>query len=566
MEKVPEFDMYEFIDDGFIGDSVNRSFYTILGKYIPEVKHDFSTANLINTIPMLKKYIGKSNNSQDENQDNKDGESTPGTEYATDIYPYIDRYKTEVAALIKVLYSKVEGTELFESTEAEQLSEEDTNRILEELKDATKDDSACKDFKTIEEFLEYATKTMNDPKTKSLRDSIVKNAIQYDDSEHIYSTRLFLLKTIYVPQAKEKFRGASYVDKNEGKVPDWKEIDYIRRVISRPEGLREYDEYYQFANTRIRAAVQKAIAKERMAVICEQKRFVQANDNIAESLPVGKYETAKSVPAATLLFDKLKRSPEKTENSWSLESFSKPEVICDMFANYSENGVENQRVIAIRYGKFKYQKPSDSNLFNLDEVSDMPELVGISRIGKDGTKNYFVLMPPLSRLVFRKKDDPTIEPDEQPYGFTIREKFEVPGSRGKTTYAYHESSADIVDTDGVRYNTFLSKGIPENLKDFYAKVYFSDEYLKQAISHNARYVGTVADTDDGPRIRPSDIGKTDLAAAHYAVKYPGFVDGRKVKSLEKYCSSGELDIRQYTMIQELERQAPKKTKNDRSVR
>ena len=46
MDKIPEFDMYEFVDDG-----VNKSFYTILGQYLPkELNGDFSTASLINCL------------------------------------------------------------------------------------------------------------------------------------------------------------------------------------------------------------------------------------------------------------------------------------------------------------------------------------------------------------------------------------------------------------------------------------------------------------------------------------------------------------------------------------
>lgn len=532
MEKLPEFDMYEFIDDG-----VNKSFYTILGEYIPEVNKNFSTANLINSIPNLRVHSGNAR-------------------------AYKERYKSDVLDLIKVLNSKAESAELFENSTNQRLSEEETATILEELNEAarmaTQDGEKHQVFETIPEALEFATKTIDDSNMKPLRDAIVINAIQYDEPEHSYVSRLTLLKTIFIPQAIAKFNSIPHEDKKNGKVEDWDKIGYIRRVFSKPDGLREYDEYYRNANARIKVAMENAIKRERTSIICEQKRYAYANAEIAESLPTGIYETSKSVPAATLLFDKLKRNPEKHESSWSFESFQKPEVICDMEANYSEAGIENQRVIAIRYGKFKYQKPKELGVFNIDESYDMPELVGITRLGKDGLKNYFVLMPPLSKLVFRPKDDPTVEADELPYSFKATEKSEIPTRSGKNAVVYQEKPVEIVDKNGVKYNTFLLKGIPDRLKDYYAKVYFSDEYLSQVISNNARYLGNVEETDDGIRIRPSDIGKEDLAAAHYAIKYPGIVDGRKVRSLEQYCNSTELEMKQFTMIQDVEKAAIKK--------
>ena len=168
MNKLPELDMYEFIDDG-----IHRSFYTILGSYLPELNGDFSTANLVNGIPTLKVTSGQE-------------------------LPYKKTYQRDVEKMIKLMLSKVDGPELFETSTNGRMSDEEFKRIFDELKASTSDNSDCKFFVTIKEFLDYATKHMEDPNTKPLRDSIVTNAMPYAEPEDVYNLRTNLLNTIYV--------------------------------------------------------------------------------------------------------------------------------------------------------------------------------------------------------------------------------------------------------------------------------------------------------------------------------------------------------------------------------
>ena len=48
MKNIPLYDMYDFIDDG-----VNESIYTMLNRYHPDLKKDFSLSNLLNHLPEL---------------------------------------------------------------------------------------------------------------------------------------------------------------------------------------------------------------------------------------------------------------------------------------------------------------------------------------------------------------------------------------------------------------------------------------------------------------------------------------------------------------------------------
>ena len=95
------------------------------------------------------------------------------------------------------------------------------------------------------------------------------------------------------------------------------------------------------------------------------------------------------------------------------------------------------------------------------------------------------------------------------------------------------------------YKRFFSFPRIESQKEFFAKVLFSDEYLYAAIENNAKYIGSVVETDNGLVIRPSDVEKLDLAAAYYASYHPGLVDGVPTKSFSKYCASHELLLKQY---------------------
>ena len=84
--------------------------------------------------------------------------------------------------------------------------------------------------------------------------------------------------------------------------------------------------------------------------------------------------------------------------------------------------------------------------------------------------------------------------------------------------------------------------------------------MSSAITNNARYIGAVEESENGLKIKPSDIGKEHLAAAYYAAQYPGRVNGVMVKSFEKYCTSGELEMLQYNAINRHEKERAKNSK------
>lgn len=528
MENFQQQDMYDFIDDG-----VNKSIYTILNEYHPFLKRDFSLASLVNHMPDIE-FV---------NSDPK---------------AYIQNYQSIVDSFAKVLLEKTSTGKLFEDR-GEDTSKDELNRIFEELKASCEGNSDCKFFSTIREYVEYAQKTIEDPETKPLRDAIVKNAVEFLSPEEADKHRERLIGMIYFAQAENRAKSVNKMSRRPGQYPEWDRLQAIKKILIRKNGLKEYDEYYEEASREIKEAALAAMKKARVATTCRIKRAsfaIRALEPTRARYPQFKNEKMES------LFEKLKRMPKKEENSWSYTPLENPELLCDLQADYSEDGIENQRVVAFRYGRFKYGKTqNEEGGFNIDNTDIMPELVGISRIGKDGTKTYFVLMPPIDRIKYRPVTDKTVDPGDRLLKFTVTQDVEVPTSSGKKRVQRKTMPTDIVDAKtGKKVNIFRNKEIPEELEEFFAKVYFSDEYLSSVIENNARYLGSVEQTESGPVIITSDEGKLDLAAAHYAAHFPGRIGRTMVRDFESFCSSAELEIKQYNLINEREKKLKAKSK------
>lgn len=518
MEGYKQQEIYDFVDDG-----VNKSIYTIFNQYHPFLKRDFSLANLVNHIPDI--------------------------EFLSSGKIFIQDYQSIVGTFSKLLLEK---TNTQKGNVDERLSGDELNRIFEELKASCEGNSDCKFFSTIREYVEYAQKTIEDPEKKPLRDAVVKNAVDFLSPEDRYRHRERLLTLVYLSQAENKVKAANPKRREAGQIPEWDTLQAIKKILHRKNGLRDYEEFYDEASKEIRRAALAAMQKARVSTTCKMKRasFVRG------ALEPTKASLSKPADARTEeLFDKLKRVPKKEDNSWSFESLRKPELLCDLEANYSEDGLENQRVVAFRYGRFKYGRTENQDgVINIDNTEVMPELVGISRIGKDGTKTYFVLMPPIDRIVYRSVKDKTVDPGDRLLKFTITQDVEVPTASGGKRIERQTRPTDVVDgKTGKKVNIFRNKDIPEELEEFFAKVYFSDEYLTSVIEGNARYLGSVEQGESGPIIRPSDESKLDLAAAHYAVYHPGRVDRVMARNFESFCSSTELEIRQYNLVNEREK-------------
>lgn len=529
MENFQQQDMYDFIDDG-----VNKSIYTIFNQYHPFLKRDFSLASLVNHIPDIE-FINS-------------GEI------------FIRDYQGIVNSFAKLLLEKT-------STKAgnldTRLSGDELNRIFDELKASSEKNLDCQSFSTIREYIEYAQKNISAPETKKLRDAIVRNSVGFLSPEQKYKDREKLMSLVYLSQAENRVKALYPKRREPGEIPEWDRLQAIKKILTRSNGLMEYEEFYDEASKEIRNAALAAMQKARVTTTCKLKRA----SFVKEALRQTKASLSKPLDAKTEeLFDKLKKEPRKEDNSWSFDPLEKPELLCDIQANYSENAIENQRVVAFRYGRFKYGRTqNEQGGFNIDNTDVMPELVGITRIGKDGTKTYFVLMPSIDRIKYRSVKDKTLDPGDRLLKFTVTQDAKVPTLSGRKRFQKQTMPTNIVDAKtGKKINIFRNKEIPEELEEYFVNVYFSDEYLSSVIENNARYLGTVEQGENGPVIIPTDEAKLDLAAAHYAARFPGRVGKIMVKDFDSYCRSTELEIRQYNLVNERERLLREKSKKSGS--
>lgn len=532
MESLRIYDIYDFVDDG-----INESIYTILTRYHPYMKKDFSLANMINHITEVE------HNEAQERSDKS-------------IY---EKYFSELADCL------ASHTTLYGGIQEKSVPEERKKQIFASLSEICKDIPECKDFITVKAYTEFAKKNMDDPKTKPLRDAIVDNAVEFFPREDAYLIQSVLLKGIYLDRAIKKATPLEHKNRKIGDYPELDRMKAFNQILMKKEGLQEYEEFYYEAQAKIREAALKAMEKARIETVCTTKRKKAVKAEINPS--ISSDQTVAAATPISAMFDPLKRIPKKGESAWVYESLKEPELLCDLDANYSKDGIENQRVIAIRLGKLKYKDPQILEGLNYDRTAEMPELIGVTRIGKDETKNYFVLMPPIDRLTFRPVGEKPQEPGEKPFEFSITQDIQVQTRSGLTRIERQTNSADIVDAKtGQKMNAFKNKEIPEALKEFFAKVYFSDEYLSAAIENNARYIGHVVETDNGPQIRASDVEKADIAAAHYAAYHPGIVDKLPTKSFTKYCASFELQLKYYNALKKHQREKDASKKKDEDAR
>ena len=521
MKNIPLYDMYDFIDDG-----VNESIYTMLNRYHPDLKKDFSLSNLLNHLPELGSTDAQ-------------------------IKGFSVTYEKDFAVLADILADKTKKFRAYQEQE-EAVSDEERNGIFSQLQAICKGIPECQNFSTVKEYTDFAKTTVASKNMKPLRDVIVSHAVNFLPEDKILFMRTVLLKNAYLAKALEKAKEVDHKTRKPGEYPEIDKLQAIGKILMRNNGLQEYDEFFGEAQAKIREAALKAMEKARIESVCEIKRKKSVRSGINSSISKDAKE-AEKLPISSM-FEELKRKPMIGENRWAYESLKKPELLCDLEANYSNDGIENQRVIAFRLGKLKYKNPVEMEGFNIDRTAEMPELIGVTRMGNDGNNTYFVLMPPIDRLTFRPVGEIPQDPGEKPYSFTITKDVQVTTRSGLTRIERRSEVANIVDSKtGQKLNAFKNKEIPENLKEFFAKVYFSDEYLSNAIENNARYIGSVVETDNGPQIRTADVEKYDLAAAHYAALHQGTVDKIQTRSFESYCSSFELELKQYNLINAYQR-------------
>ena len=445
----------------------DETIYDVLNKKLPILNGDYSTLNLINGLSLL-------------------GDSP----LLTNEYKKIIKDSAEI----------IQNALLPEENETKKMTAEEKENLLVNLQSLRALNNTIPVCEKMEDYLEYVTSEnfIMNPSALLLRNIIIQEALKYAPDDYEKKIRKELMSTAYLPKYREFVKQQGVVRKQQ--VPqEQEEIQAIYSFVLASNNLAEYDALLESMKTRMDFYNRKAI----MAVACEAKRARFVRNALLETLPPERTETLKKegLNIPELLFNHTEYKQNENSFVWDVKEFKNPQVVMDTTAKYTNDGSADQRVIAISYGKFAY-----GNIFQKDGrptyVSDFMELVGVSRIGEDGQKNYFILVP------FMNKE------------------FEKDGTFDYQKYMKAQKNPDILPTINYGYNgeayALNLERIPEEVRAFYANVYFSDVYLKNVIENNYRYAGMVTVNNHMPQIEASDKtfdNSTDMEAARFAMNH-----------------------------------------------
>lgn len=336
---------------------------------------------------------------------------------------------------------------------------------------------------------------------------------------------------------------------------DVEEMLFADRTLSSPAKIREYDRYLKSYNDRVKAYMEK----EAESVRCGAKRDKVIISELSKTMSAPDRRKANINGLESVIFGTPPRQKPAREGtfSWGLRERKEPLVVLDTFAEYSKGGVENQRVVAVSYGKFGY-----GTMFNNDGrptiASEALDLVGVTRLGKDGVHTYFILVP-FSDIKFKRADEivPGID-DERVLKVngrrtTIMDSATVDRLENleKMGIGKHSPHYKSVARSGMLHMVYTEK-IPEEQVDFFSKVAFSDRLLSTAVEDNYRFLGGVHETDKGFVMDSSYTRNAyDVEAAKYALEHRGYVGQKRYTTFDAYCKSTELMSKHLGLVRDI---------------
>lgn len=327
-----------------------------------------------------------------------------------------------------------------------------------------------------------------------------------------------------------------YPDRSSIYYPEWEEFNFINQTFNNSKRLEEYDKLLSDYQTEIESYADRLAIQTR----CKEKR----RRYISKALCAGmKPEEQKEVAKASAIDVAYPKPVDlklgKSDHDWRIKLYSNPKFICDLVAKYSNSGEENQRVVAVSYGRFESDSMFNQN--NIPLAKDTMQFLGISRLGKDGLKNYFVLASLTNNVLMRALD---LKEDEDERDISIDE---------------FRTMLQVADGPNKKY----IYRIPQELEDYYATVAFSDECLDKAVKQNNRFAGSVDISRGKPRISAGYREQArNIEAAFHACRYPGNIGGRIYVSLEHFCKSTELLAKHIETISEMIRYQRETYKGD----
>lgn len=458
-----QFNMYDFLKKG---TTKYDSMYGIIGSYIPELKGDFSTANFLNRLTEVAEKNGAKN--------------------------FIgNKYSVSFNDLTRILLLATQGKETSEVRK--QLTPAQQNMVLQKFKDASLGIYECQSFETIDEFVRYAKANIDNEKVEPLREEIVKASISLANKKDVQDLKHSLVG-VYVGFAGTKVR-AKYDQRTRANesVPEWEIMEYIQWTLDSRYTFEKYDNMYisyvnEIEKYQRETAIKRSLqAKREDSFLKEYSKTLTLEE---------RNKVDKEGWDSVLTYRRNAKSvPSEGSVNWHYEPFEKPDLICDTIVNYSEDGDEYQRVIMISYGKFHY----NDGIFDNSLVQS--ELVGISRIGKDGVYDYSKIIP-LDTISFR--DTSGLKKGEG------RVKF---SANGRT----------VAIKDDKTKNTlfgFHSRKVPEDFRQSFAADFTSDKRMQLFDEYGIQFIGMQQRCGSGIKIENEDLGGAEAKAVAYACLYP----------------------------------------------
>lgn len=528
----------------------NYTLYDILGEYYPELENDYSTAKLLNNI------------SPDLAIDNK----------------FFSYYKI-FDELAKKLLEKVQKQE---NEEDNTIPKEQLDILYENLK---KNDTSdyLDSFDTVEEYIQYAIDNPRNRDLKPLRDIIIDASLKFSDisteEKNNYRTSVIGLYILAIGQKlKEKYPTSE--ERENPKNEEWQEFIDLRKFLGNPDKRNIYDEFLKGnkKNKEIKTAplintinnlqeqCREIEEQQDLNDRCVAYRSYLVNNEIFEGLTeeekekLKKGETKDTV--STILGDFRKYpTPNKGTYVWDFKEIE-PKVILDTVADYSEDQVENQRVIAVSYGYLNFgtdisidtRKPTQNSSYEL-------ELVGVTRKGIEGDSTYFTFTT-FDNTTMKNKNEITDADD------VLVQNYYFNGKQGM--YYNKETGEELVLVKS-------NERIPKELEQYYAQIFFSDIYMQATNKFYSRYSGTVIDDEGKPHIsyqKPLKVvgisSKDYLKAVKYATLYPAEYKGKTKITMEEFINSDYLKNKQAEIVEDVLKKDKKSKENideeDKSVK
>ena len=466
--------------ENILDDETNKgtqSMYDILLMYLPQLNDNFDTWNLVSKLNTIR------------NETN--------TKRKVDFSEYFIQIANWLRVSINPSISIPNRKEIVSIT----FSEEQKDILLDKLKKITKLDSNCENFTTIEEFINYAQKLIleknkledNENIDSTLIDFILKLGI-YVSTKSSQLELKYAMVVAYVGEVRkslsEKIVQQNQLDDNKSEIEIF---EFIESVLISKNKFINYERFLdEYCNRINKFALE---TEQEMGISARRDDFVV--QSLLQGLTTAKRRVAQKTSIEQVLYgdDVDFEIAYKDDIQWHIEPYDKPQILCDRYTNYSDDQEIKQRVIAVSYGKLHYK------IGMINNAIVQPEIIGVTRIGKDGVSNYFAVAP-LDSVFFK----------------TIEELQE------------------------------------DELSDSIVNLLFSDYNMKNAKSRNNFYVGSIFMKNGNPVLSAQDM--TDKEALYQATLIEGEVclvlpNGNKMEgkmTLDEFLNSNALESLHYSVL------------------